>query len=293
LVNFDNVGGSAEGETVVLLQLDPARVRIWKGNARVHEQLTRESTLELIESIDATGQHFPAIVRPIDRDPHFDYELIAGSRRHYAISSLRAQGRDIRLLAQVSNLGDEAAFHLSDTENRARQDISDLERARNYGWALNHIYDGSLGDMARAMQVSKSWLSKIIAVSKIPDAIIAAFSSPCDVKIKPAYALAQAVADTGRVARIRRDAAHIAREQAKLRDRGQPAIPAAEVLSLLLEKVPKSAVATWRSGTGAVALSLKNRSHAGLSIRVHAASGATREELVAAFREALAYMDDP
>lgn len=42
----------------------------------------------------------------------------------------------MKLLAQVADLDDEAAFRLADIENRARKDVSDIERARNYAAAL-------------------------------------------------------------------------------------------------------------------------------------------------------------
>lgn len=294
-MQFEKIGmGEVENAMVPVLQLDPARIRIWKGNARVYERLTEESTRELVDSIDAAGQQYPAVVRQIEGDADHDYELIAGSRRHWAISWLRARGRDIRLLAQVSNVGDEAAFNLSDTENRARQDVSDLERARNYAWALEAIYGGSLARMADSMKVSKSWLSKTISVSKIPDDIIAAFNSPSDVKIKPAYALAQALADKERASRIREIAGHLAKGHVRQRGRGRPPMSAPEVLGYLLERQSKSDLAFWRSSeTGAVALRLTSRTEAGLSIRVHPHTGASHEELVAAFREALTYMDGP
>lgn len=294
-MQFEKIGrGEVENAIVPMLQLDPARIRIWKGNARVYEQLTQENMRELIDSIDSVGQQYPAVVRQIDGDAGHDYELIAGSRRHWAVSWLRARGWDIRLLAQVSNVGDEAAFNLSDTENRARQDVSDLERARNYAWALEAIYGGSLARMADSMKVSKSWLSKTITVSKIPDDIIAAFNSPSDVKIKPAYALAQALADRDRASRIREIADQLTKGQVRARERGHPPMSAPEVLGYLLERQSRSDVARWRSSeTGAVALTLTSRTPAGLSIRVHPDTGASHEELVAAFREALSYMDGP
>jgi ParB family chromosome partitioning protein len=42
----------------------------------------------------------------------------------------------MQFVAQVAQLDDEAAFRLADLENRARKDLSDLERARNYAEAL-------------------------------------------------------------------------------------------------------------------------------------------------------------
>ncbi|MEL0209087.1 MAG: ParB N-terminal domain-containing protein, partial [Novosphingobium sp.] len=81
---------SGEVRQVTQLLLDPARVRVWKGNARSYEHLTVDSCRELIDSIIAEGgQKVPAVVRRIDGDPDHDFEVIAGTRRHWSISWLR------------------------------------------------------------------------------------------------------------------------------------------------------------------------------------------------------------
>lgn len=292
-MEFEKIwSATAESEAIAVVRLDPRRVRLWKGNARLYDRLTEANTRDLIDSIDAVGQQYPAIVRPVAGDADHYYELIAGSRRHWAVSWLRAHDRDVRLLAQVVNLTDEAAFNLSDAENRAREDVSDLERARNYAWALKTIYKGSLGAMADKMKISKSWLSKMISVSRIPDEVIAAFSSPFDIKVKPAYALAQELADEERASEIRRTAKRLARRQTEMRARGEQPFSAKETYELLLahEPKPKPVLASWRCASGQVALTLKERTFAGLLIRVHADTGADPEELVAAFRESLAYL---
>lgn len=282
-----------EQESVVLLRLDPGRVRIWEGNARVYDRLTEEQTRELIDSIDMVGQQMPVLVRPVHGNADVDHELIAGSRRHFAVSWLRAHlHADVWLLAQVSNLRDEEAFSFSDAENRAREDVTDLERARNYVWALEAIYNGSLGAMAASMAISKGWLSKMISVGKIPDEVIAAFDSPSEVKVKPCYPLAQALSDKRRAPRILELAAAIAKGQARCRELGQPIVSAPQVLEQLLEKPIKMPVKIWRSQRcGSPALTLESSNYRGLSVRVHAHSGATSDELVAAFRELLGHLD--
>ena len=76
---------------VTQLQLDPAQVRIWAGNARLQGHLSDENCRDLIDSMIAEGgQKVAAVVRRINGDPAFDYEVIAGTRRHFAISWLRA-----------------------------------------------------------------------------------------------------------------------------------------------------------------------------------------------------------
>ena len=81
---------TGEVRQVTQLLLDPARVRPWPGNARSYAHLSEDSCQELIDSIIAEGgQKVPAIVRRIEGDPNHEYEVIAGTRRHWAISWLR------------------------------------------------------------------------------------------------------------------------------------------------------------------------------------------------------------
>ena len=175
---------SGDVKQVTQMQLDPARVRPWAGNARSYEHLTEENCRELIDSlISEGGQKVPAVVRRIQDDPDHDYEVIAGTRRHWSISWLRAHSYpDMRFLAQVVDLDDEAAFRLADIENRARKDVSDLERARNYAAALKTHYGNHMTRMAERLKLSKGWLSKMLKVASLPDDIIEAFASPADVQ---------------------------------------------------------------------------------------------------------------
>jgi ParB family chromosome partitioning protein len=144
---------SGEVRQVTQLLLDPARVRVWAGNARSYAHLSEESCRELIDSIIAEGgQKVPAVVRRLEGDPAYDYEVIAGTRRHWSIAWLRANSYpQFQFLAQVAQLDDEAAFRLADLENRARKDVSDLERARNYALALKDHYGNHLTRMAERL----------------------------------------------------------------------------------------------------------------------------------------------
>jgi len=290
---------SGEVRQVTQLLLDPARVRVWPGNARAYEHLSEESCRELIDSILAEGgQKVPAVVRRVEGDPDHDYEVIAGTRRHWSISWLRAHSYpDLQFLAQVAQLDDEAAFRLADLENRARKDVSDLERARNYAAALKAHYGNHLTRMAERLNLSKGWLSKMIRVAGLPDAVVAAFASPAEVQLKPAYALAQAMDDKAAAAAITRAAKALAREQAALREAGSPALPAAEVLKRLLaaaqgdgpSPAPLYAV---NSRHGRMALSVLSANRQGATVRVHAGSGANIDELVNAFRNALIVLEE-
>ncbi len=288
---------SGEVRQVTQLLLDPARVRIWPGNARSYQHLIEEGCRELIDSIIAEGgQKVPAVVRRVNGDPAHDFEVIAGTRRHWSISWLRANSYpEMQFVAQVANLDDEAAFRLADLENRARKDVSDLERARNYAEALKAHYGNHLTRMAERLKVSKGWLSKMVKVAQIPDAVITAFASPADVQLKPAYALAQALDDKVAAKAIQSAARDLAREQSARRDRGAAPYPAADVLRRLLEASNDPADAappfTWTTPHGRPGLSIQSSNRQGVTIRLHAGSGAGNDELVDALRQALVHLE--
>ncbi|OAN62176.1 ParB/RepB/Spo0J family partition protein [Sphingomonas sp. TDK1] len=284
---------SGEVRQVTQLLLDPARVRIWPGNARVYGHLTEENVRELIDSIIAeNGQKVPAVIRRIEGDPDHDFEVIAGTRRHFAISWLRANSYpEMQFVAQVVQMDDEAAFRLADLENRARKDVSDLERARNYAEALKAHYGNHLTRMAERLKLSKGWLSKMIKVAGLPDAVIGAFASPADVQLKPAYPLAQALDDKGAAKAILAEARTIAREQGERRLRGQASITATDVIRRLLAAPAGPGIAdelfSWTAPSGRTGLSVLSANRQGVTVRLHAGSGADQDDLVNAFREAL------
>lgn len=277
--------------------LDPTRVRVWAGNARVYSNLTEQNTRELIDSILAEGgQKVPAVVRRVSDDPDYDFEVIAGTRRHFAVSWLRANNYpETHFLAQVANLDDEAAFRLADLENRARQDVSDLERARNYAAALSDHYGGHLTRMAERLRLSKGWLSKMIKVSRIPDGVIAALPSPSDLQLKPAYALAQALDDKDAAKAIKAHARLIASEQESRRAEQLPLIPAAKVLQRLMDAPHASRAPTeiYRvaSRYGRDLLTVQTVNRQGVTVRLHAGSGADPEEFIQALRDMLEHVE--
>lgn len=289
----------ANGEVrqVTQMLLDPARVRPWAGNARSYEHLSEENCRELIDSlISEGGQKVPAVVRRIEGDPDHDYEVIAGTRRHWSISWLRANSwPDMKFLAQVADLDDEAAFRLADIENRARKDVSDLERARNYAEALKTHYGNHLTRMAERLKLSKGWLSKMLKVAKIPDAVIAAFASPAEVQLKPAYPLAQALDDKDRGTAIRREAAKLSREQDARREDGRPPLASADVIARLMaagvdRETPEKFVLDGAFGRPAITVQSANRQ--GITLRLHAGHGLSEDDLINRVRDALSELEE-
>jgi ParB family chromosome partitioning protein len=293
---------TGEVRQVTQLLLDPARVRVWSGNARHQESLSEDSCRDLIDAILAEGgQKVPAIVRRVQDDPEHDYEVIAGTRRHWAISWLRANNYpDMTVLAQVHVLDDESAFRIADIENRARKDVSDFERARNYRDALESYYNRRQNQMAERLHLSKGWLSKMLTVASLPDWAVAAFFSPSEIQLKTCYPLAQRIAsitskdarDTQAEARMLSVAKRLAADQDARRRSGQSGIPAAQVAHDLLHaqdaQTEPDLLFSGDSAHGRTALTVLSSNRNGVTLRLHAGSGASESELVRLVREALA-----
>jgi ParB family chromosome partitioning protein len=171
--------------------VDPARCRMWAGHNREHALLDEKRCEDLIESIKAQGkQEIPAIVRRVSGSSEFDFEVICGARRHWAISWLRSHNYpDFKFLVEIRELLDEEAFRIADIENRARDDLSDLERARDYLRALDAYYDGRQKAMAERINVTESWLSRYLDLARLPPEIMAAFKEPQALTIRNVVAL--------------------------------------------------------------------------------------------------------
>lgn len=209
--------------------VDPGTCRMWDGHNRLYDLLTPENCGDLIRSIKAVGrQEMPAIVRPI-QDGAFEYEVICGARRHYAVSHLRAAEHrtDIEYLVDIREISDEEAFRLSDLENREREDISDFERSRDYGRALGHYYNDNKALMAERLGVDRTWLSRYLRIGELPQAVLDAYGDVRDIGIRHAAEISPLLS-SDRSSFVLEEADRIARA----REGGQ-AMSAASVLKSL------------------------------------------------------------
>ncbi len=295
LSRTNSLGRIASGELkqVPHVRLDPKRCRIWSGNARDYAALTYDRCRDLIDSMIAeAGQKVPALVRKLKNDPDHDYEVIYGTRRHWATSWLRANNYpDFLFLAEVRELDDEAAFRLADLENRARADITEYERARNYAAALPLHYDGKQAKMAERLNISKASLSKMIAFANINDRIMAAFALPGELSLRQGYALAQAISSLGADARVLRAAEALTQENAALLAAGKGGLPTASTLARLLQAASGETRTTpdqkqfLYEGKPVVTLLDENRK--GLRFQIHSGTGADLDAILERVKEAL------
>ncbi len=271
---------SGELKQVTQIRVDPTRCRIWEGNGRNYSTLNYARCEDLILSMIAEGgQKVPALVRKLKNDPHHDYEVIYGTRRHWATSWLRTNNYpDFVFLAEVRDVDDEAAFRLADLENRARVDISELERARNYAMALPLHYDNRQSKMAERLNISKGLLSKMIAFANISDGILGAFTAVNEISLRQGYGLAQATSEESSRNRAMQEARKITEENHTLVKEGRGGVPTATALARILKAasgqagVPTEPRRFLYQGKPVLTLLGENRS--GLRFQIHAGTDA-------------------
>lgn len=293
---LDKIGTLAETpvQVVNVLAIDPALCRPWSGNGRMARSLTPANCQDLIDAMIADGgQKIPAIVRPLEHDPKYQYEIIAGVRRHFAISWLRGNNYpDFKYLVEVRRLDDEAAFRLSDQENRGRKDISDVERARNYRDAIEKYYGGSQQRLADRLRLSKGWLSRLLKLADLPDLIIDAYTDPALIPVKTGYLLSQLLSDPNKRDQVLEAARSVVAEQKDRLSFGHPVMTPDQVTKRLQEsqvaRKPRVRQVPVYASTGKPLLTVVKDTAQFMTLTIHAGSGASEDEVIARFREQLA-----
>lgn len=275
--------------------VDPARCRMWAGHNRDYALLNEERCADLIESIKAQGrQEIPAIVRRLSGEDGYDFEVICGARRHWSISWLRTHNYpDFKFLVDVREIGDEEAFRLADLENRARDDLTDFERAKDYLRALSAYYEGRQKTMAERLKVSESWLTRYLDLARLPEELTRAFANPQELGIRNAIALKALLKPEDRRERAFLEAARLAAE----RERTNQSLSVLEVikaLSLAVDPPKKSGspkksgkVETVANGVGVPVLRIEGADRKGVRITLLNKGGATRQEAEEAIRAVL------
>lgn len=275
--------------------VDPARCRMWTGHNREYALLNEQRCADLIESIKAQGrQEIPAIVRRVAGNPDIDFEVICGARRHWTISWLRAHNYpDFKFLVDIREIGDEEAFRLADIENRARDDLTDLERARDYLRALDAYYDGRQKTMAERINVSESWLTRYLDLARLPAELMVAFPEPQELGIRNVIALKPLLKPEDKRARVFREAASLARAQA---GEGK-AMPILDIIRTLTAAAdpPRRSGSPKKSGmaqivtseTGKAVLRIEGADRKGVRLTLLNKGGASREDAEKAIREVL------
>lgn len=226
----------------------------------------------------------------------YDFEVICGARRHWSVSWLRSHNYpDFRFLIDIRRLTDEEAFRLSDLENRARDDISDLERSRDYVRALDLHYDGHQKTMAERINVSVSWLSRYLDLARLPLELLPAFDDPHHLGIKHVTLLKPLLKPDDKRRRVFAEAARIA-EARKAGEPGPRSVPDAIRALTNASAPPKKTGSPKRTGmagevmesaTGAAVLRIDRRDRKSISLTLLCRGGGTREDVESAIGRVL------
>lgn len=217
------------------IRLKPGECTIWPGNARNYADLSFERCETLINSIREEGRNREAVVVRRTPDGPLPYELLVGTRRHWSVSWLHANNHsEVEFIARIETLDDEGAFRLADIENREREDVTDLERARNYLHAVDAYYGGVRSRMADRLAIPQTTLYNFIRLGELSDEVIAAFPGSASVKAVHANKLAPHWKIDLERERILSEAAAIAAEQVERRANGETPIDAAKVCDRLV-----------------------------------------------------------
>jgi ParB family transcriptional regulator, chromosome partitioning protein len=248
-IAFDEIARTVKRLTI---RIKPSECSIWPGNARDYAALSQERCASLIDSIREEGTNRePVVVR---RTPHADlpYELIVGTRRHFSVSWLHANNHsEIELVARIETLDDEGAFRLADLENREREDVTDLERARNYQHAVDTYYNGVRAQMAERLAIPRQNLHNLLQLAELPDAVVEAFAEPGDLKVRHGMRLSPLLKDPGLRDGIVAMALEVRAEQQALKASGGEKIEGSRVCERLANAArpaqPKQPAARTRS----------------------------------------------
>lgn len=157
--------------------VDPLRCRVWHLHDRLEEHITTESCKEEIESFMENGQLVPALGRPLRDDDNHDIEIICGARRLFIARHTRSP-----LMVEVRDMTDRDAIIAMDVENRQREDISPYERGRSFATYLRCGLFESQEDIARALSISPSVVSRLLKLARLPSVVVDAFDSAVNIR---------------------------------------------------------------------------------------------------------------
>ena len=144
------------------IEIDPKRVKVWTLQGRIQESLNEEAVADLVESISLHDQAAPAVVRVLQGDPDFDYEVIDGSRRRFTCELL---GKPLR--AFVVDLSDLQAATLTETADTARKHSPYEVGLKWRNWLASDLFPTQEA-LAAFVGGSKGDVSFKLALAEVP-----------------------------------------------------------------------------------------------------------------------------
>jgi ParB-like partition proteins len=118
---------------------------------------------ELAASIRATGVVQPILVRPVMKDGHTRYQLIAGERRWLA--SERAGKQSVP--AVIKHVSNEQAMEMTIVENLQREDLNPMEQAKAFD-RLSREFGLTQEQMAQRTGKDRASIANFLRLLKLP-----------------------------------------------------------------------------------------------------------------------------
>lgn len=256
------------------LLVDPNQCKVWEKHNRAYELLNDIRCKDLISQFKETGkQEFPGIVRLIEGGGEIKYEIICGARRFWTSKYL-----GWKYFVEIRDLSDEEAFRLSDIENRAREDISDYERAQDYKDALGTYYQNQV-QMASRLEVSTSWLSRYLDLADLPEEIVKAYRDITEIKIIHARKLKPFFSGTSEQ-KINKE--KILQKAVEIQGQGYDGAKViAELLSVIKLKTKRSRPKTYfASKNGFVNMEIRTRRDKKIELLIEKRDSASKEDVI-------------
>lgn len=154
--------------------IDPTKCTVFPGNGRADTKFDPIANAALVDDIRKNGQITSVLVRPVSGG----FEVIAGSRRLGAILEIRKTEPTRELKAFVAPLPDEKAWQIADKENANRRDLTPIQRARTWSYAINTFHGGSQKSFASAAGLQETTVSRTLRLLDIPPSILGALKNP-------------------------------------------------------------------------------------------------------------------
>jgi len=184
---------------VQIVSANPFRCRMWDHHDRLDYLVVEETCRAEIDSFATHGQLVPVLGRPLRGDPEYDLELIFGARRLFVARHL-----NLPLRVEVRDITDRDAIIAMDIENRQRRDISPYERGLSFARSLRAGHFESQEDLAKALKISQSQVSRLLKLARLPSVIVNAFGNPMEIREGWGPDLVGALHETRREATIAR-----------------------------------------------------------------------------------------
>lgn len=208
-------------------EVDPKKCRPWKFHNRDVSWLNSKDCQDLVDSISKNGQMEPGLVRALEDDPDFDYEIIYGVRRWFACKQIPNK----KYLVRITTADDKQCSVLMHVENADSKDITDLERACSFAQQLKSGIFKNQAEMGQALSMTKGHISKMVNAAEIfsHKVINELFPSKRDISLRNAYKLSPFLKNLPDRKKIEKKASEILKQKNKA--------PAAKILNIIFKEV--------------------------------------------------------